>query len=195
VINGDLGLYPGTSVTGFPPGIINGVSNIANAIAEAAQIESFNLYNALTALPCQFDLTGMDLGGMILPPAVYCFNSSAQLTGILTLLGNGNPNSIWVFQIGSTLTTVTGSSVVYSNILNPNACQVYWAVGSSATFGTFTSFIGIVDAVDSITFNTGASLVGKALALNAAITFDDNLISVCSQTCGLPPSSTTRTLT
>lgn len=172
VVNGDLDLSPGTAVTGFPPGtIVNGVINAANATAATARTDAINYYNALVALPCTANLTGQDLGGLTLTPGVYCFNTSAQLTGALTLAGAGN----YTFKIGSTLTTASNSSVVLTGgATNGN---VNWAIGSSATLGTGTAFQGIIVATASITLNTGASLLGRAWALNGAVTLDNNAVN------------------
>jgi type VI secretion system secreted protein VgrG len=122
------------------------------------------------------DLTGQDLGTLVLMPGVYKFDSSAQLTGTLTLNGNGDSNARFDFQIGSTLTTASSSSILLIN--GAQAGNVFWQVGSSATLGTGTSFDGSILADQSITLNTGASMDGRALALNAAVTLDDNVITV-----------------
>ena len=128
--------------------------------------------------PAQFDLTGQDLGGKFLVPAVYAFAASAQLTGVLTLNGQGNSAAQFVFQIGSTLTTASNSAVLLINGANGN--NVYWAVGSSATLGTNTVFAGNIVALTSITLNTGASITcGRALARNGAVTLDSNTITLC----------------
>jgi uncharacterized protein YhjY with autotransporter beta-barrel domain len=129
-------------------------------------------------LPSQVDLTGQNLGGLFLPPAVYSFATSAQLTGVLTLNGLGNTASQWVFQIGSTLTTASNSAVLLIN--GANGANVYWAVGSSATLGTNSVFAGNIVALTSITLNTGASITcGRALARNGAVTLDSNTITLC----------------
>ncbi len=184
VLIGNLGLNPGTSVTGFPPGTFSGVENIANAAASQAQTDASSAYTTLNALPFTTDLSGMVLGtgGVIstLAPGVYKFISTAQLTGTLTLDAGGNPGAEWVFQIGSALTTSSGSSIVIINSGSPN--NVYWLMGSSATLGTGTSFQGTLIATASITINTGASLTGRAIALTGAVTLDDNTITV-------PPSA------
>jgi len=176
VINGDLGLSPGTAVTNFPPGtVINGTQRKNDSIAIQAQIDLTTAYNNAAGQSCTQDLTGQDLGGMILTPGVYCFDTSAQLTGALTLNGQNNPNSVFIFQIGSTLTTASDSSVVF--IGNTQACNVFWQVGSSATLGTNTAFKGNILALTSITLDTGASLEGRALARNGAVTLDDNAVT------------------
>ncbi len=172
VVNGDLGVSPGTSITGFyPPGIVNGTIHDADGVAATAQADALTAYNTLAGLAYILDLSGQDLGTLVLTPGIYKFDSSAQLTGIVTLSGNG----LYIFQIGSTLTTASSSSVLLIN--GAQADDVYWQVGSSATLGTDTSFIGTILADASITLNTGASLGGRALALTAAVTLDDNVIT------------------
>jgi hypothetical protein len=176
VIAGNLGVWPGTAVTGFPPGIVTkGTIHAGDAAAKNAQADLTKAYNAAMGLSPNFTLTGQDLGGMVLTPGVYFFASSAQLTGTLTLNNLGNPNALFVFQIGSTLTTASDSSVIFSNSLaDPN---VFWQVGSSATLGTTTAFQGNILALTSITLNTGASIgCGSALAINGAVTLDSNVI-------------------
>ena len=178
VVNGDVDVWSGTAITGFPPGIdVNGTFNTGPGpgVAETAHDNAQTFYNNLVALPCPAanNLTGQDLGGKTLAPGVYCFSSSAQLTGALVL--NGGPTSSYTFQIGSTLTTASNSSVVLTGgVVNGN---VNWAIGSSATLGTATAFQGIIDAVASITLNTGASLRGRAWALNGAVTLDSNPVN------------------
>ena len=170
---GDVGVSPGTDITGFPPGsVINGTIYRAGAVPEQAQIDANLAYVDLDGQPCNVDLTSQDLGGKTLTPGVYCFNSSAQLTGDLFLDALGDPLAVWVFQMGSTLTTASASSV--SVINNGQAVNVYWQVGSSATLGTGTQFNGNILASQSITLNAGAGLIGRALALNGAVTMDTN---------------------
>jgi type VI secretion system secreted protein VgrG len=185
IVNGNLGVSPGSAVTGFPPGMVTGGSiHAADSVAAQAQTDLTTLYNQLAATPCTTDLTGQDLGGLILTPGVYCFNTSAQLTGILTLNGLNNPNANFVFKMGSTLTTTSGSSVLLIN--NASSCGVGWQVGSSATLGTGTSLLGNIVALTSITLNTGASVAGRLLARNGAVTLDNNQVTFCSGSTGLP---------
>ena len=175
VLNGSLGVSAGSAVTGFPPGLVNGTINKANGPAAQAQSDLTAAYNAAMGLSPTATLTGKDLGNMVLTPGVYFFASSAQLTGTLTLNNLGNPNALFVFQIGSTLTTASSSSVIFSSSLaDPN---VFWQVGSSATLGTTTAFQGNILALTSITLNTGATIgCGSALARNGAVTLDSNKI-------------------
>ena len=173
VVTGDLGVSPGSAVTGFPPGTVSGTihSNDANAIA--AQTDVTTAYNNLVGQATTSNLTGQDLGGKTLVAGVYQFDTSAQLTGTLTLTGNAS--SVWIFKIGSTLTTASASQVVITGGGSP--CNVFWQVGSSATLGTTTSFQGNILALTSITLNTNASIVGRALARNGAVTLDTNAVN------------------
>jgi type VI secretion system secreted protein VgrG len=177
VITGSLGLSPGSSVTGFPPGTVTGTMDIANANAVQAQVDLINAYNGLALSPFTSNLTGQNLGGLTLLSGVYFFMSSAQLTGPLVLNAQGLANQFFVFQIGSTLTTASASSVT---IINPGANDgVFWQVGSSATLGAATSFLGNILALQSITLVTGANIsCGRALAHNGAVTLDTNNISI-----------------
>ena len=178
VINGDLGLYPGTSITGFPPGTVTPPGTIHNddAVAMGAQHDANTAYGVLAGLASNGNFTGQDLGGLIFLPGVYTYNSSAQMTGQLTLNFEGLSNQNIVFQIGSTLTTASASSVLITNPGNNDG--VYWQVGSSATLGTTTAFYGTIIALESITLNTGATITcGNAIALNAAVTMDTNTVS------------------
>ncbi|TKA76791.1 hypothetical protein B0A55_05837 [Friedmanniomyces simplex] len=189
-----IGLSPGSSITGFLPGINLG-EDIDNAAAVQAKADIQSLYNALVAMPATTVLTGQDLGGQTLDAGVYSFASSGGLTGILTLDGQGDPNAVFVFQFGSTLTTATAAAVVLIN--GAQACNVYWQVGSSATLGTATVFAGIVVAEASITVTTGTSLLGGGFyALTAAVTLDTNIIDPLGA-CGLasPPAPTSTSTT
>ena len=179
---GNLGLSPGSAVTGFPPGILTGPGaaiHITDALAMQAQVDLTTFFNTLTSKPTTVNLTGQNLGGLTLVPGVYSFNSSAQLTGALTLNGLGNPNSVFVFKIGSTLTTASASAV---NLINGAfGGRVFWQVGSSATLGTTTSFAGDILANASIALNTGAKITcGAAWASTGAVTLDTNKISLCN---------------
>jgi MYXO-CTERM domain-containing protein len=177
VITGDLGVSPGSAVTGFPPGIVTGTIHAANAVVLQAQNDTTTAYNALAGQSCPGgnNLTGQDLGGLTLTPGVYCFDTSAQLTGTLTLNAQGNAAAVFIFQTGSTLTTASSSSV--SMINGGLNCNVFWQVGSSATLGTSTSFVGNIVALTSITLTTGADVLGRALARNGAVTLDTNDVS------------------
>ena len=181
VIQGNLGVSPGSAVTGFPPGIVvaPGTIHAGDALAGLAQTEWTTAYNTLAGMAVTQTLTGQDLGGKTLIAGVYGFANSAQLTGLLTLNGQGNSASQFVFQIGTTLTTASNSAVLLINGANGN--NVYWAVGSSATLGTNTAFAGNILASASITLNTGATITcGRALASTAAVTLDTNTITLCA---------------
>jgi Ice-binding-like len=180
-IVGDVGVSAGSAITGFPPCKLTGTFHSADAVSLQAQADATTAYNELAGAACTTDLTGQDLGGMTLLPGVYCFSSSAQLTGTLNLSGGG----VYIFQIGSTLTTASGSSVLISNAQPCDASSnVFWQVGSSATLGTTTAFAGNILALASITMTTGASLDGRAIARTGAVTMDTNTISTCGQTGG-----------
>jgi len=177
VVKGNLGVWPGSAATGFPPGVVTlpSVMHLANAVALQAQSDLTTAYNQAAGQPCGTTLTGQDLGGLTLVSGVYCFSSSAQLTGALTLDAQGSPNPVFVFQIGTTLTTASNSSVGFVN--GGQGLSVFWQVGTSATLGTTTSFLGNILALSSITLNTGANIVcGRALARNEAVTMDTNTI-------------------
>ena len=175
IVTGDLGVSPGTAVTGFPPGIVNGTIHSADAVAAQAQSDATAAYADLAGHACNTELTGQDLGGLTLTPGVYCFSSSAQLTGALVLDAEGDADGVFVFKIGSTLTTASGSSVSLVN--GGNQCRVFWQVGSSATLGTGTAFAGNILALESITLNAGASVIGRILARTAALTLIGNSVS------------------
>jgi hypothetical protein len=179
-ITGNLGVSPGSAVTGFPPGLVVGGTIHAgadDAVAIKAQIDLTKAYNDLAGMSDNSNLTGQDLGGLTLTPGVYKFDLAAQLTGTLRLNAQGNENAFWVFQIGSTLTTADKSWVNVINLDSNNGKYdgLYWQVGSSATLGTGTRFEGNIVALTSITLNTGATILnGRALARNGAVTLDTN---------------------
>ncbi len=182
-VHGDLGIVRraglglGLELTGFPPGLVaGGMTYAGDPVALQAQTDLTATYTTLAGEAPTKDLTGQDLGGMTLTAGVYHFSSSAQLTGALTLDAEGDPNAVFVFQIGSTLTTASNSSVLVVN--GGNDCNVFWQVGSSATLGTTTAFQGSIIALTSITLNTGATVSGRTLALNGAVTLDDNDVSI-----------------
>jgi hypothetical protein len=188
ITGGNVGLYPDTlsSVTGFnPPGIVNAPYTIqaANGATLQAQNDLTTAYNQAKGLAPSSNLTGQDLGGLTLTPGVYFFSSSAGLTGQLTLNNLGNPDAVFVFQIGSTLTTASGSSVVTINDPSTAGISVFWQVGSSETLGTGTDFEGNILAYTSITDNGGSTVEGRLLAMGGggvggAVTLNDTVIDV-----------------
>ena len=181
-VSGDLGVSPGPAVTGFASvdgglGTVTGAIHLNDGVAQAAQTDVAAAYVNLAGQNCDTVLSGQDLGGKSLAPGVYCFATSAQLTGHLELDAGGDPDAVWVFQIGSTLTTASESSVAVIN--GGKSCNVWWQVGTFATLGTGTAFVGNILADQSITLTTGASITGAALAHSAAVTMDTNSISKC----------------
>ena len=184
-IDGNVGLWPGTALSGTTgcPGAnclnLTGVIDATNGVAMNAQNDLTTLYTTLAGKPPTIDLTGKDLGGLTLTPGVYKFSSSAQLTGTLTLDAQNDPNAVWIFQIGSTLTTASGSDVSIINQASNANNGLFWQVGSSATLGTTTDFEGNIVALTSITLLTGATDdCGRILARNGAVTLDNNTIGI-----------------
>jgi hypothetical protein len=179
-VHGNVGVSPGSAVTGFPPGVVTGGAIHTNdAVAIQAQSDLTTAYNNIAATPCTVDLTGQNLGGLTLTPGVYCFASSAQLTGALTLNALGNANALFLFKIGSTLTTASGATVTVINNGGSSCNKAYWQVGSSATIGTGTSFTGDILALASISMTTGANSSGRLLARTGAVTLDTNNVNTC----------------
>ncbi len=184
VITGNVGLAPGTAITGFTvsgppgPGLVIGEVHAADAIAIQAKSDLVIAYEYLAGQPTTVNLTGQDLGGLVLTAGVYNFDTSAGMNGTLTLDAQGNPNAVFIIDIGSTLTTASGSDVVLIN--GAQAGNVFFRVGSSATLGTNSSFNGTIVALTSITLTTGADITcGAAWARNGAVTLDTNTITVC----------------
>ncbi len=174
-IRGNLGVSPGTAIVGFPPGIVEvGTIHDGDAVAIQAQADVAVAYTALAGLPCNANLTGQDLGGLTLTPGVYCFDTSAQLTGTLVLDFQNSTKGGFVFQIGSTLTTASSSSVTLANCTKH--CDIFWEVGSSATLGTSSKFSGNILAVSSITITTNVVMCGRALAQTGAVTMDTDMV-------------------
>jgi len=169
-VHGDLGLYPGSSVTGFPPGTVTGTQHINDTVAALAQADLTTAYNNLAGRTGATNVSG-NIGGTTKTPGLYKSTSSLEISsGDLTLDAQGNASAIFIFQIASTLTTTTDRKVILTN--SANAFNVFWQVGSSATIGTNSTFKGNILALTSITLNTGASLDGRALARTGAVTLD-----------------------
>jgi type VI secretion system secreted protein VgrG len=172
-VGGDLGLSPGTSVTGFPPGTVTGAVHVADAAAATAQADTTAAYNSAAGLTPTGNIT-TDLAGQTLGAGVYA-GPTLSLNGTVTLDAANDPTAVFVFQAGSTL--ITGANSVVSLIHGASACNVFWQVGSSATLGVGTVFAGTVAALTAVTANTGAVVDGRLLARNAAVTLDSNVIS------------------
>jgi hypothetical protein len=177
-IGGDVGVDAGGTISGFPtpcvisaPGV--GPPHVGDATAIAAQADVTTAYTSLAGMACTQDLTGQDLGTKTLTPGVYCFSTSAQLTGTLTL--SGSATDVWVFQIGSTLGAAAGSIVTLSGA---NAGNVYWQVGSSATINGGSAWQGNILAQASVTLVSGTTLTGRALARTGAVTLDTDTITL-----------------
>jgi hypothetical protein len=170
-ITGQVAVAPGAAVTGFPPGT-SGVQHRGDSVATTAQTNLTAAYTNAAAQPCPgtHNFSGVNLGGKTLVPGVYCQTTAPTLTGTLTLNGSG----IYIFQIGSTLITASGSRVVLIGGAQP--CQIFWQVSSSATIATSTTFVGTIMALTSIAMQTKATLNGRALARNGATTLDTNRI-------------------
>jgi hypothetical protein len=178
VLNGDLGVSPNTSLSGFgAPAVVNGATHANDGVAAQAQADLTTAYNVAAgqAISPGNELTGHNLGGLTLTPGAYGFSSSAELTGQLTLDAQGDPNAQFVFVIGTTLVTESASSVILTNGASP--CNVYWKVGSSATFGSGTAFEGNVLALETISMTSGVTFLGRALARNGEVTLDNDVLT------------------
>jgi hypothetical protein len=175
VVNGNLGVSPGTSITGFPPGIVNGTSYAGGPVAAQAEADLATAYENAVARPNASPLPA-DIGGMTITPGLYSAPVSLGISGTVTLNGENNPNSIFIFQIPSTLTTAVDSAVTLTN--RANACNIFWQVGSSATLNTASTFSGTIMAAASVSLGTGSSVTGRVLAESGAVTLLDNAISV-----------------
>jgi hypothetical protein len=176
-VGGDLGLYPGTSITGFPPGNVLGTVHDTDAVAHGAQSDTTTAYNQAAGEAPDEVLPSADLTGLTLTPGVYKRSSTMTLdtNGTLTLNGQGNPNSVFIFQAGSTLITGTDSSISYINGAQP--CNVFWQVGSSATLGTSSDFVGTILANQSISVSDTVTVDGRLLANTGAVTLIDDTIT------------------
>jgi hypothetical protein len=169
-IMGDVGSSPTPTVKGLTPSQVKGQLYLKSSpVTAAAQRGLTTAYNQAAGASCGTVLTGVNLGGKNLIPGVYCLATAAQLTGTLKLDAQGNPNAQWIFQIGTTLTTAPNSKVVVNlRGKGGRGCNVYWQVGSSATVGKGSIFVGKIMALTSVTLDGGV-LRGKALARNGGI--------------------------
>ena len=175
-ITGDLGLSPGSSVGGFPPGILNGTQYINDIISNQAKLDLTAAYNDAAGRTSTDIVTlSGNIGGLTLTPGLYKSTSSLAISsGDLTFDALGNASAVFIIQIASILTTTSGRKVILSG--GALASNIFWQVGSSATFGTTSVFKGTVLAMQSITFNTGATLDGRGLARIGGVTMAGNTI-------------------
>ena len=189
-LTGDIGTFPTPTITGVGLITVNGTNHGADAVTQQAKNDLVNAYDALARQPVDVTVSG-DLGGQTLVPGVYFSASTMALTGELVLDGKGDPNAVFVFQVGSSLTTATASSVRLIN--SAQSCNVFWQVGASATLATTSTLRGSVLALTSVTANTGAVVDGRLLARNGAVTLDTNTITRSS--CAAVPPVVTPTPT
>ena len=194
VLNGNLGISPGTELEGFGlPAVINGSTHATDEVAAKAQLDLTTAYDVAAGQPVLpvNDLSGTNLGERILAPGTYRYNAAALLTGALTLDAEGDPNAEFVFKIGSQLTTESASSVLLVNGASP--CNVYWQVGSSADLGTTTAFQGNLMALTSISLKNGATVLGRMLARNGQVSLINNVLTrpLCATGSTTPPSDET----
>ena len=194
VISGSLGVSPGCAFTGAGTMTVGGTTNLCNAASLKAQNDLTTGYLQAQSMNPTGNLTGSDLGGMTLKSGVYLFTSSADIATGTTLTLEGTPGALFVFQIGSSLTTGSGSAVIFVNSLTGKTMtdpNIFWQVGSSATLGTTTAFEGNILALASITLNTGATITcGSALAQTGAVTLQGNTISGCGGGTTVPEPGT-----
>jgi len=189
VLSDNVGVSPGTAITGFPPGVALGDTHSADAHALQAQSDLTIAYNDAAGQAPDESVSG-DLGGLTLEPGVYNASSSIGLTGTVALDAQGDPDAVFVFQVGSTLTTASASTVALLN--GAQACNVFWQIGSSATLGTNSTFVGTIMALTSISVTTGTTVDGRALARNGSVTLDSDVFtqSACETTAPSSPPPT-----
>jgi len=188
VLSGDLGVSPGTAITGFPPGLAGGATHAGDAAAAQAQSDVVIAYNDTAGRAPTAAVAG-DLVGQTLTAGVYKSTGPIAISGTVTLDGQGNPNSVFIFQVASTLITASASRVAVIN--GAQACHIYWQVASSATLGTASSFQGTVLALTSISVTTGTIVKGRALARNGQVSLDDNVFT--SASCDTTPTTSAPT--
>jgi hypothetical protein len=174
VVNGDLGVWPGTAVTGFGPGKVNGRIYAGTTSAHHAQASLLIAYNDAAGRTRGTKVAG-DLGWRTLSPGLYKSTSTLAITGDLTLDAKGNRKAVFIFQMASGLTVASEARVILTG--GAKASNVFWQVGSSATLGTYSEMKGTIMAYASVTIATGATLNGRALARVAAVTLDTNKIT------------------
>lgn len=173
-INGDLGLSPGSSVTGFPPATLNGAMHITDAVAGIAQNDLTTAYND-AAGRTPFTSVPADLAGLTVAPGVFRASSALQLTGAVTLDAQGDPNAVFIFQVGSSLTTASGSVVNLINGAQP--CNVFWQIGASTIFGTGSTFVGNIMSLTSESLGDSVTVNGRLLARNGAVTLINDTVN------------------
>lgn len=194
VLGQSVGLSPGTSVVGFPPGVVLAPGVIAAANSETGQAQSdlTAAYLDAASRPVEFTEVNPDLVGRTLLPGVYAATSKGalSLSGQLVLDGQGNPNAVFIFQTDSTLITSTGSTI--SLINGASECNVFWQVGSSATLGSGSLFVGNILALTSVTVESSTVVHGRALARNGAVTLDNNVFTQpsCAPSTDVIPTAT-----
>jgi hypothetical protein len=176
-VTGDMALSPGTSIGGFPPGILIGTQHINDNIATQAKLDLTAAYNDAAGRTCTDIVTlSGNIGGLTLSPGLYKSTSSLAISsGDLTFDAKGNANAVFIIQIASSLTTTSGRKVFLAG--GASASNIFWQVGTSATFGTTSVFQGTVMAMQSITFDTGATINGRGLARNGAVVMQGNTIT------------------
>jgi hypothetical protein len=191
-LSGDLGVSPGTAITGFPPGKAGGTTYAGDAQSAQARSDLTTGYLDAAGRAPTANVAG-DLVGKKLTSGVYKSTGPLALSGTLTLNGQGNPDAVFIFQVASTLITASSSKVSLVN--DAQACNVFWQVGSSATLGTTSDFDGTIMALQSVTVTTGTHVVGRALARNGAVTLDDDTFVSAACKTTVPPTTTTTTPT
>ena len=190
-VRGNIGLYPGTSFVNQEGVTVSGTVHLNNQVASAAKDDLLTAYNQLDGL---LPVTRIEsqLGGQTLLPGIYdSADGTFQITGTLILDGNGDPDAVFVFKTDSTLITEASSNVTVIN--SAQNCNVFWKVGTSATLGTNSYFVGNIYALTSITVTTEAEVDGKLLAMNGAVTLDTNTITnaVCEVAEGITNGDST----
>jgi hypothetical protein len=175
-VTGDLGLSPGTSIGGFPPGILVGTIHINDAVATQAKLDLTAAYNdAAGRISTDIVTLSGNIGGLTLTPGLYKSTSSLAISSCdLTLDAKGDGNAVFIIQMATSFTTTSGRQVFLSG--GAKAANIYWQVGSSATFGTTSVLKGTFLVKESITFNTGATLDGRAFTSTGAVSMAGNTI-------------------